>query len=93
MEDTMTMRTHVALAVLLLALGPATARAAEHDRPGAAPTATPTNPRAVEQRGANDKPSGEPLIGAGRSTNAVQSSGDAGGTAAGMPSNQKADGR
>jgi hypothetical protein len=74
-------------------LAPAVARAAEHDRPGAAPTATPTNPRAVEQRGGNDRPSGEPVIGAGRSTNAVKSSGDEGGTAAGMPSNQKADGR
>jgi hypothetical protein len=81
------------LTVVAVALGPLAASAAEPDRPAAAPTATPTDPRAVERRGGNDRPSGEPLIGAGRSTNAVQSSGDAGGTAAGMPSNRKADGR
>ncbi len=86
-------RRYAVLALVAVTLGPVAARAAEHDRPGTAPTATPTDPRAVERRGANDRPSGEPLIGAGRSTNAVKSSGDEGGTAAGMPSNQKSDGR
>jgi hypothetical protein len=89
----MKMRRYVIAGVLVLALLPASARAAEPDRPAAAPTATPTNPRAIEQRGETDPPSGENVIGAGRSTGAVKSSGDEGGTAAGMPSNDSADGR
>ena len=89
----MSRRRYAIVALVAVILAPTAAHAAEHDRPGAAPTATPIDPRAVERRGANDRPSGEPLIGAGRATNAVQGSGDEGGTAAGMPSNRKADGR
>jgi hypothetical protein len=86
---TLRRRSYAALAGLVLIFAPAAARAAEHPRPTVVPTATPTSPAASQQR---DRPSGENLIGAGRSTNAVKSSGDEGGTAAGMPSNDKADG-
>jgi hypothetical protein len=89
----MTMRPYVALPFLIFALVAAPARAADPAKPAAAPTATPTDPKTVEQRGDTDKPSGENLIGAGRATDAVKSSGDQGGTAAGMPSNRAADGR
>lgn len=89
----MKIRPYVALPFLMAGLLTAPARAAEHVDPAAAPTATPTNPKTVEQRGGTDKPSGENLIGAGRATDAVKSSGDEGGTAAGMPSNKASDGR
>jgi hypothetical protein len=79
-----------AVAAVLLCAGVVGANERARDGCTAASPTPATSPAAATQ---NDPASGAPEVGIGRSTGAVKSSGDEGGTAAGMPGKGPESGR
>jgi hypothetical protein len=81
----MTRRGIVRFGALALTLAMATAAAAESSWDGKAGAASPNPGATPAAKKAHDAATGADEVGIGRSVGAVKSSGDEGGTAAGMP--------